>query len=44
MPHLLESFSEACLGPFLPEEREQFLDDVAILEATQLDAILTGKV
>ncbi len=40
-PHLLEEFTK-CLDPLLPEEREQFLDEVAILEATKLDAILSG--
>ena len=41
-PHLLESFT-TCLDPLTPEDREQFLDDVAILEATKLDAILNGE-
>ena len=44
IPHLLESFAEACLGPLDDDQREKFLDEVAILEATQLNAILTGKV
>lgn len=42
-PHLLESFEEAALRPLLEEERQEFLDEVAILEATQLEAVLTGK-
>lgn len=41
-PHLLESFTH-CLDPLTPEEREEFFDQVAILEATQLDAILNGE-
>lgn len=41
-PHLLESFTQ-CLDPLTPEEREEFFDEVAILEATQLDAILNGE-
>ncbi|MBK8304714.1 MAG: hypothetical protein IPK98_15440 [Chloracidobacterium sp.] len=43
-PTRFESFTEAAFGPLLPEEREEFLDDVAILETTQLDAILNGEV
>lgn len=42
-PHLLEGFTEASLGPLTPEEREEFLDEVAILESTKLDAILKGE-
>ena len=41
-PHLLESFTET-LEPLTDEDREQFFDGVAILEATKLDAILKGK-
>lgn len=41
-PHMLESFT-TCLDPLTPEDREQFLDDVAILEATKLNAILNGE-
>jgi hypothetical protein len=39
-PDLLESFQEAAFGPLTPEMREEFLDDIAILEVTKLDAIL----
>ena len=42
-PHLLESFTKT-LDPLLPEEREQFFDEVAILEATKLKEILNGEV
>lgn len=42
-PHLLESFTAECLDPLTPEEREQFLDDIAILETNNLAAILNGK-
>ena len=41
-PHLLESFTQ-CLDPLTPEEREEFFDEVAILESTKLDAILKGE-
>lgn len=41
-PHRLQSFTE-CLDPLSPEQREQFFDEVAILEATKLDAILKGE-
>ena len=41
-PDLLDSFTE-CLDPLTPEEREEFFDEVTILEATQLDAILNGE-
>ncbi len=41
-PHLLESFAQ-CLDPLTPEMREEFFDEVAILEATKLDAILKGE-
>ncbi len=41
-PHLLESFTKT-LEPLTDEERQQFLDDVAILESTQLQAILNGE-
>jgi|GEM_PF-2583529 len=41
-PHMLESFTE-CLDPLTDEQREQFLDEVAILESTQLQAILNGS-
>ena len=41
-PHLLESFTKT-LDPLLPEEREQFFDEVAILEATKLKEILNGE-
>ena len=40
-PHLLESFTE-CLDPLTDDEREQFFDEVAILETTKLRAILDG--
>jgi hypothetical protein len=43
VPHLLDSFTEAALGPLTPEMREQFLADVAVLESTKLDAILKGE-
>jgi benzoyl-CoA reductase/2-hydroxyglutaryl-CoA dehydratase subunit BcrC/BadD/HgdB len=43
-PHLLESFTERVLGPLPDDMREEFLDGVAILEATQLDAILKGEI
>jgi len=42
-PHLLESFTEQVLGPMPDDVREEFLDDVAILEATKLNAILKGE-
>ncbi|MBK8467157.1 MAG: hypothetical protein IPL32_15150 [Chloracidobacterium sp.] len=42
-PHLLEKFTETVLGPMPIETREEFLDSVAILEATKLDAILKGE-
>lgn len=42
-PHLLEGFTEAAFGPLTPEQREEFLDGVAILESTKLDAILNGE-
>ena len=42
-PHLLEGFTEAALGPLTPEMRQEFLDEVAILESTKLDAILKGE-
>lgn len=40
-PHLLESFTKN-LDPLTPDEREQFFDEVAILEATRLNEILSG--
>lgn len=39
-PEKLEKFADQCLASLTPEEREQFLDDVAVIESTQLDAIL----
>jgi glutamyl-tRNA reductase len=42
VPHLLDEFTK-CLDPLSPEQREEFLDEVAILEATKLDAILKGE-
>ncbi|CAN5579389.1 hypothetical protein BH10ACI3_BH10ACI3_22810 [soil metagenome] len=41
-PHLLEEFTK-CLDPLDDEQREQFFDAVAILESTQLDAVLKGE-
>ena len=41
-PHLLESFTKT-LDPLLPEQREEFFDEVAILEATKLKQILNGE-
>jgi len=41
-PDLLEEFTK-CLDPLTPEDREQFFDEVAILESTKLDAILKGE-
>lgn len=41
-PELLETFIE-CLDPLTPEDREQFFDEVAILESTNLQAILNGE-
>ena len=43
-PHLLESFTERVLQPMPEDMLEEFYDDIAILEATQLDAILKGEV
>jgi len=43
-PHLLDSFTERVLSPMPKDMLEEFYDDVAILEATQLDAILNGEV
>ena len=43
-PHLLESFTKQVLGPMPDDMREEFLDGVAILETTKLDAILKGEV
>lgn len=43
VPHLLDKFTTQCLAPLTPEEREQFLDEAAILETHNLDAILKGK-
>ncbi len=43
-PHLLESFTKQVLDPMIDEDREEFLDGVAILETTKLDAILKGEV
>lgn len=42
-PHLLEGFTTECLAPLTPEEREEFFDEVAILETNNLDAILNGE-
>lgn len=41
-PDLLEEFTK-CLDPLTPEDREEFFDEVAILESTKLDAILKGE-
>ena len=41
-PEKLETFTKI-LEPLSPEEREEFFDGVAILEATRLDEILTGN-
>lgn len=41
-PEKLEEFTK-CLDPLSFEDREEFFDGVAILEATKLDEILTGK-
>lgn len=41
-PELLESFTKN-LDPLTPEDREQFFDEVAILESTNLQAILNGE-
>lgn len=43
-PHLLEKFTKQILDPMLDEDREEFLDGAAILEATKLDAILKGEI
>src|SRR5688572_9753877 len=43
LPHLLESFTERVLGPMPEGMREEFLDEVAVLETTKLDAILKGE-
>jgi len=40
-PELLESFTKN-LDPLTPEDREQFFDEVAILETNNLQAILNG--
>ena len=42
-PHLLDSFTNECLAPLTPEMRVEFFNDVAVLESTQLDAILKGE-
>jgi hypothetical protein len=44
MPHMLESFTKQVLDPMIDEDREEFLDGVAILETTKLDAILKGEI
>lgn len=41
-PEKLEEFTK-CLDPMSPEQREDFFDQVAILEATELDEILGEK-
>ena len=41
-PEKLEEFTKS-LEPFTPEEREEFFDGIAILEATELDKILNGE-
>ena len=41
-PEKLEEFTKV-LEPLSPEEREEFFDGVAILEATELDKILNGE-
>jgi len=43
LPDQLADFTEKVLGPLPDDVREEFLDDVAILEATKLDAILKGE-
>ena len=42
-PHLLESFTKQVLDPMDEDLREEFLDAVAVLETTKLDAILKGE-
>jgi hypothetical protein len=42
-PHLLDSFTERVIDPMIDEDREEFLDAVAILETTKLNAILKGE-
>lgn len=42
-PHLLDSFTKQVIDPMDDEDREDFLDGVAILEATKLAAILKGE-
>ena len=42
-PHLLESFTKRVLDPMPDDQREEFLDAVAVLETTNLDAILKGE-
>ena len=41
-PDKLESFTK-CLDPLTDEQREQFFDEVAILESTNLQVILNGE-
>lgn len=39
-PQLLEKFVTQCIDPIPDELREKFYDEVAVMEATQLDEIL----
>jgi hypothetical protein len=39
-PHTLDKFVKQCIDPMPDELREKFYDEVAIMEATQLDEIL----
>ncbi|MFN0139350.1 MAG: hypothetical protein ACKVQW_04595 [Pyrinomonadaceae bacterium] len=41
--HTCSTALPQCLDPLTPEEREEFFDEVAILESTKLDAILKGE-
>ena len=42
-PELVESFTKDVIAPMPDDLREEFLDGVAILESTKLDAILKGE-
>jgi hypothetical protein len=43
MPHLFKEFEKTVVRDFTDEEKQEFYDKIAHLEATQLDEILGGK-
>jgi hypothetical protein len=42
-PHLFDEFHKIVVQDMTPEEEQEFYDKIAVLEATMLDDILSGK-